>query len=74
MNDIEIYNLAGWLGDVKTLFNLLEKDLTPELDHYLFLEDLSWHYAGDNFVDYYDIGFHVEEILGTEVSFFLEEF
>ena len=68
MSDVEIYELACWLGDTKTLFEMFEKDKTPELDRKLFDDDLVAHYC-DNYHFFYDIGDHVFEIIGHELSF-----
>jgi len=70
MSDIEIYKLAGWLGDTETIFNLFEKDITPELDFHMFLEDLSWSYFSNEFLGFQnDLHDHLTDILGQELSF-----
>ena len=51
------------------MFHLIEKD-SPELDEYLFKEDLSWHYTHGERLYPYDVGEHVEDILGQRVRFF----
>ena len=70
MTDVEIYKLAGWLGDTKTMFDLFERKLTPDLDYHLFMEDLCSSYFGG--MPYFnDIGYHVEEILGCSLSWLI---
>ena len=73
MSDIEIYELACRLGDTETVFKLFEKNNTQELDFYMFLEDLSWSYVGERpFGFFNDIGYHLSEIFGQELSFVLK--
>lgn len=67
MTDVEIYNLAGWLGDHKTLFHLFDRK-SPELDYELFSQDLLWHYLGGTTFDFYDIGYHLEEVIGAPLE------
>lgn len=69
MDAIAVYELASWLGDTNTMFHLIDKD-SPELDEYLFKEDLSWHYTHGERLFPYDVGEHVEDILGQRVRFF----
>ena len=72
MSDVEIYKMAGWLGDTKTIFKLFEDNNTPELDFYMFLEDLSWHYVENQPMSpLNDINYHLLCILGQELSFVL---
>lgn len=73
MSDVEIYKMASWLGDTETIFKLFEDNYTPELDFYIFLEDLSWYYADKQPMSpLNDINYHLLNILGQELSFVMK--
>lgn len=71
MSDVEIYELAGWLGDTETMFSIFEKENTPELDRKLFDDDLVAYYC-DNYHFFYDIGDHLFDIFGQELKFVMD--
>lgn len=71
MSDVEIYELASWLGDTETMFSIFEKENTPELDRRLFDDDLVAYYC-DNYHFFYDIGDHLFDIFGQELKFVMD--